>query len=74
MDELTAPQQVIANAEYPYASQVERARELMARMGIADVKPLYVPKELAANDVSMPGRRSSLNRLIKSALVERVAV
>lgn len=74
MDELTAPQRVIANAEYPYVDQVERAREQMARMGIADVKPLYSPPVRAANDISVPGRRSSLNRRIQTALVERVAV
>lgn len=36
-----APQQVVANADYPYGERVARARELLERMGISDVKPLY---------------------------------
>ncbi len=73
MDEPTAPQRVIANAEYPYGNQVERARELMARMGIADVKPLYAPRMPSANDAATQGRRSHLNRLIETARLDRLA-
>jgi hypothetical protein len=73
MDAPTAPQRVIANAEYPYGDQVERARELLTRMGIADVKPLYAPRMPVANDTATPGRRSHLNRLIQTARLERLA-
>jgi hypothetical protein len=72
-DDLTAPQRVVANAEYPYQSQVERAREQMARMGIVDVKPIYAPPVRVANDAAAPGRRSHLNRLIRTTLVDRLA-
>lgn len=73
IDDLTAPQRVVANAEYPYQSQVERAREQMARMGIVDVKPIYAPPVRVANDATTPGRRSHLNRLIRTTLVDRLA-
>lgn len=72
-DDTTAPQRVIANPEYPYRSQVERAREQLARMGIVDVKPIYAPPLRVANDPTTPGRRSHLNRLIRTTLVDRLA-
>jgi hypothetical protein len=73
MDEFIAPQRVVANAEYPYGERIERAREQMARMGIADVKPLYAPSPRVANDAGIPGRRSHLNRLIRTTIVDRLA-
>lgn len=73
MDDVMSPQQVIANAEYPYQSQVERAREQMARMGIVDVKPIYAAPMRVANDAGTPGRRSHLNRLIRTTLFDRLA-
>jgi hypothetical protein len=73
IDELIAPQRVVANAEYPYRLQVERAREQMARMGVVDVKPIYGPPVHVANDATTPGRRSHLNRLIRTTLVDRLA-
>lgn len=41
MRNVVAPQQVVANADYPYGERVAHARELLAGMGIRDVKPLY---------------------------------
>ena len=41
MRNVIAPQQVVANADYPYGDRIARARELLERMGISDVKPLY---------------------------------
>lgn len=73
IDDVAAPQRVIANAEYPYRSQVERAREQMARMGIVDVKPIYAAPVRVANDATAPGGRSHLNRLIRTTLVDRLA-
>lgn len=40
MRTVTAPQQVVANADFPYGERIARARELLERMGISDVKPL----------------------------------
>lgn len=40
MRTVIAPQQVVANADYPYGERIARARELLERMGISDVKPL----------------------------------
>jgi hypothetical protein len=73
IDDTDAPQRVIANAEYPYGSQVERARAQLARMGIVDVKPIYAPPMRVANDATTPGGRSHLNRLIRTTLVDRLA-
>ncbi len=73
MDETISPQRVVANPDYPYRTQVERAREQLARMGIADVKPLYAPPVRVANDAGGPGGRSHLNRLIATTVVDRLA-
>lgn len=57
MRDVVAPQQIVANADYPYGDRVARARELLERMGIRDVKPLYstgTGMQRVAND-SDPG-------------------
>jgi hypothetical protein len=73
MDEVTAPQRVVANPEYPYSERVLRAREQLAQMGIEDVKSLYEGGVRVANDTSLPGRRSRLNRLIRTTVDDRLA-
>ena len=52
MRNVIAPQQVVANADYPYGERIARARELLERMGIRDVKPLYAAGQVAQHDAN----------------------
>lgn len=54
MRNLVAPQQVVANADYPYGERIAHARELLARMGIRDVKPLYAGAPVAQRVANGP--------------------
>jgi hypothetical protein len=54
MKDVVAPQQVVANADYPYYERVAHARELLARMGIRDVKPLYAAAPAAQRHANEP--------------------
>jgi hypothetical protein len=72
MDHTTAPQRIVANPEYPYDCKVERARAHLARMGIADVKPLYGAPVRVVDETPAPDERSHLNRLIRTTLFDRM--
>ena len=54
MRNVIAPQQVVANADYPYGERIARARELLERMGIRDVKPLYSAGGADQHDANDP--------------------